>query len=582
MARSLLMGRRKTGSLMNKRNLLFLLPLLAFTACADDQGRDGEFEPGIDASNEERSPVYRYLLGHDGEEAVTGGAHWVRRPEELRGNREKIDSANRGDRLHHELSDKEYTTFDPSNTTGETDWDVFASNWWPQSKNGTAWRWQPGAPQSYDDLSDAARLSPIEKYDLMFNPGQTKEVEAVSHCRYREAVEDAENCDKIDHPAVTVAGPATKWELENQGTYQQYEPEGWWGHCNGWASYVTAEPLGAPERDISVKLVEGELVECVDTNEDGCTFWKAGDIEALMTELYFSDQATFSGRRCNANPDDLEVDEYGRPVETACRDLNPGSFHIAITGLLGKGATNLVTKEKGRPAFIIDHNADWEVWNFPIVRFEISDQEEVSEERANELIGATGSDYEFNSSAKKFVRVKLEYWMVSDGVSQSEMMKVASDRNVQPHQVELNYVLELDNKDVILGGEWIESPVALGPDNKKLHPDFMWMAIDPTGYGEGSDDQGGDDDNPHVRYSKVKSLLECANKPETCAPAATDPEPGDEDPAPSGPTCTDICGSSSPAEGSSPACYCDTARAPARARARARARAPARARARAR
>ena len=143
------MGSRETGSPMNKRNLLFLLPLIAFTACADDEGRAGEYDPGIAASSEERSPVYRYVLGHDGEEAVTGGAHWVRRPEELRGFREKIDSANRGDRLHHELSKGQYARYDAGNTEGESDWDVFASNWWPMSKNGTAWRWQPGV-QMYD------------------------------------------------------------------------------------------------------------------------------------------------------------------------------------------------------------------------------------------------------------------------------------------------------------------------------------------------------------------------------------------------------------------------------------------------
>ncbi|HLU65651.1 MAG TPA: hypothetical protein VKZ63_05220, partial [Kofleriaceae bacterium] len=318
---------------------------------------------------------YRYVLGYDEVtgKSIYGGGHLVVELSDPRGKAEAIDDPNRANRLHPDLAGDAYGVFDPALTGGETDWDVFASNWWPQSKNGTAWRWQPGAPQDYNDLSDRDRLSPLEKYDLLFHPGQSRQVAAVSHCEYSDFVQNgADGCSKIERPALTVAGPATKWELENQGTYQTYDPDSWWGHCNGWASYATAEPLGFPTRDVRVKLVDGQVRECADAADQSCVLFKMADIEALMTELYFTDQATFTGRRCDTRPDEIERDEYGRPTDSSCRDLNPGSLHVAMTGLLGRGARNLVTGEQDRrPAFVIDHNYDHEVWNFPLVKFEI-------------------------------------------------------------------------------------------------------------------------------------------------------------------------------------------------------------------
>ncbi|MCA9715239.1 MAG: hypothetical protein KC468_11215 [Myxococcales bacterium] len=523
----------------------------------DDDGDESETagEPeGEGDLDDGREGVYRYVLGFDGEDQTLGGAHWVRRLTDDRGKAEAIDDANRANRLHPELGQDVHQKWDPTLKSGETDWDVFASNWWPQSKNGTAWRWQPGAPQDYSDLSDRDRLSPLEKYDLVFNPGQPQQVAAITHCRYPDYVANPQGCQKIDRPAVSVAGPATKWELEHQGVYQQFEPDSWWGHCNGWASYVTAEPLGAPLRDIRVKLDGDKVTECADASDPACMLFRMGDIEALMTELYFSDQATFTGRRCNASPDDIATDEYGRPTDVRCRDLNPGSFHIALVGLLGRGAKHLATGEQGaRPAFVIDHNYDWEVWNFPVVKYEIKTWEEIDRKAANELVGAAGSSYAFNDQATRFIRVRLDYWMVSDGVSVNEMLKQASARAVAPHQVELNYVLELDDAGTILGGEWTEGVPEFawsdGVDSKTLHPDFAWMAVDPQGWGEGADDEGGDDDNPHLRYSHVKALLECANNPDTCG--------GEAGPTTNGPSCVDQCGAG-PFSADGVTCYCDS------------------------
>ncbi|MBW1880376.1 MAG: hypothetical protein JRJ84_18620, partial [Deltaproteobacteria bacterium] len=368
---------------------------------------------------------YDYVLGiGDAGETITGGAHYVVRYDNRR---EPIDYQNTASKLHPTLTGT-YLKYDASRTSGSSDWDVFASNWWPQSKNGVGWRWTGGS-QDYSDHSDTDKLSPIEKYDLLFHPGQTQTVAAVEHWNYTELdTPEAERGPKHSHPQFQALGPATAWELKEHGIYQSYHPDSWWGHCNGWASYVTADDGGAPERDIEVKVVNGQIRECA-ASESGCVLFRMGDIEALMGELYFNDTATFDGRRCNTSSDDMVFDEHGRPTDVACRDINAGTFHIAVVGLLNRGADHLATGAPGYPPFVIDYSYDHQVWNYPLTKYLINHTEEVTEAQAAALVGAD-SDYLWNASATKFVRVDMTYYMVSDSVGVSAMLLQADQRNV--------------------------------------------------------------------------------------------------------------------------------------------------------
>lgn len=512
---------------MKTRSLVFFAKPLTFAALAavacssGDDGGPTSQEPS--GTLIEPQGVYSYVLEVDKAtgRSLVGGSHEVVTVGE-RGKFEKIDEPNQPGRLHPKLGDAAYKMHDPNLKTGETDWKVFPSTWWAQSNNGIAKRWTGGS-SDYNKHDELDTLSPTEKYDWMFHPGQAKKVAKISHWNAAELRKaEGERGAKHDHAEVTVIGPATKWELENHGVYQDFShPDSWWGHCNGWASYAIAEPGGAPMRDIRVKLdADGKLVDCDALGDQtGCILWRMGDIEALFTEMYFSDQATFAGRRCNTDPENIERDEYGRPKDVACRDLNAGSWHIGVVGLLNRGADHFVTSQAAKPAFVIDHNWDWEVWNFPLVKYEVLEDVEVTKDEAAKLVGNANGDYVFNPDARKFRRVKMNYWMVSDGVGDSEMLKQAYQRGTAPHQHELNYILELKDDGTIIGGEWIKAPeVTWGEDNKKLHPDFYWMAVNHKGAGENADDLGGDSDNPFVSYAKAKMLLECANNAASCAP----------------------------------------------------------------
>ncbi len=550
--------------------------------------------------------------------------------------REVINYQNQAKNLHPELkANSDYHKFNEglSDCTSSTSSDlcgagvedVFASQWWPQAKDGIAWRWVPGATQGFENFADAKTLSPAEKYDVVFsnlstacadedkvtvagktfcpvkvkcgtnkcekkNPdydssdADSKEYLSVS-CTSDEAEfcvnygwaelqdgcpdnpEEDVTCNPVRNPMTTVVGPATKWELENHGNYQNVSPDSWWGHCNGWASYATAEALKYPKEDICVKLVDSKITRCTsdatqvqqcgDTAETtGCMLFRMGDIEAMMSEVYFSDAATFTGKRCNVRPDDIEYDDMGRPKQDECRDINAGTLHVAVTGMLGTGVTPYQGGDKTKLSFVIDHNWDYQVWNFPLVKFQFDKVAKIAQDGSNcdpalptadeaEAAGdtelaemlrntdiprdricaaravslASNGDYSKlnpSPSTSQYVMVSMRYWMVSDGVSAYKMMQRADQRGVSPHETKLNYVLELDGEGKILGGEWTKDPTySWGDDSKEAHPDFLWAAIKPAA--NGGEDDLADADNKYMNYLKIKALLQCANDASTCA-----------------------------------------------------------------
>lgn len=429
------------------------------------------------------------------------------------GGREPIDDANRPSRLHPDLRGA-LMRLGAGPNSGESSRPIFPSSWWPMSENGIASRWAANTTNYEDRTSNTDNLSPAEKYDLLFYPNQTQRLPEVRSYTSEE-LRGNRRGPGILRPSVVVAGPTTAWELQNHGTYQSTVPESWWGHCNGWSSYVTAERDGAPSRDIRVRRDGDKVTECRE-NGPGCILFRTADIEALLTEVYFHDAATVSGRRCNTPESKIARDINGRPVDPACRDLNPGSLHVALVGLLGQGAVSLATPG-GQPEnlpFVIDFAYHEEVWTFPVVKYEIRGMEEITAAQATDYV-CRGSGpmsgcavYQWNPNARRFARVRTSVFVVNYATDDAALLLPPLSRQRPLAETSLNYVLELDGRGTILGGEWIESPSQGGPNNKKLHPDFMFMAVFPAASDEGSDDRGGSGDNPYVSYPMVRALLD--------------------------------------------------------------------------
>jgi hypothetical protein len=435
------------------------------------------------------------------------------------GEREPINAANEPSRLHPALRGQ-MLRIGEGPETGEVDREVFPSSWWPQVDNGIAARWNSTNNDYQDWRGDPDNLAPTEKYDLLFYPGQPQKVAEVRNRTIAESNRPVRERDAPRvQPALTVVGPTTAWELMNHGVYQSVYPEAWYGHCNGWSSYITAESQGAPLHDVRVRRQGGQLVECRE-GENGCILFRMADIEALLFEVYFHDSSTAVGARCDKKSDEIERDEYGRPTDPDCRDVNPGTLHVALTGLIGKGAaplTNLNGSSERLP-FIIDYAWDYEVWTFPVVKYQIDQLEYVNESRAASLVCKgdrlrRGCNNIFNQNAVRFARVKTRFWVMTYAASAQELLTPPLRRERPLRETTIHYILELDGRGTIVGGEWIASPTMSGNDSRQLHPDFLFMSVSPNASDEDADDRGGTQDNPYVSYSNVKALLQLAHMP---------------------------------------------------------------------
>ena len=452
------------------------------------------------------------FFGWTPEGPILGGARDILIP--TTEGREPINEANSPARLHPSLRGR-MLRLGVGPEAGEVDRDVFPSAWWPQVENGIAARWNSTNRDYGDWESDQSNLSPAEKYDLLFFPGQPQAIPEVRNSTIAELNRsNSERNTPLIQPAITVIGPTTAWELMNHGVYQRVYPESWYGHCNGWSSFVTAERGAAPLHDVRVRNRDGQLVECSEQERD-CVLFRMADIEALLWEVYFHDSSTMSGSRCDTDPTKIERDEFGRPVEPVCRDVNPATFHVALTGLLGQGASPLsnLRAARERLPFNIDYAWNNEVWTFPVVKYNFDEVEPIDASRAAKLVcgGAAPPpncrNYPFNANAVRFARVKTRFWVMAYAADSRALLTPPLQRERPLRETTVHYVLELDGRGTILGGEWIAAPNTTGPGSRELHPDFLFMSVSPNASNESADDRGGTQDNPYISYTAVKALV---------------------------------------------------------------------------
>lgn len=440
----------------------------------------------------------------------------------------------------------------------------------------------------YENLADKDMLAPTEKYDLLVYPGNQQVAQCggrlvdsagtpvasaalaeqlrnqgTLHCQSWEWADwQAENdrlaaayaarnpSDAWPHdedalyPSTTgkrrrlprVAGPTTSWELAEHGALAGITQPGWGGHCNGVVMYTIAEELGYPKRDVAFKLLEQNgvrtLYECRDRADSACLTFRRGDIEALMTEVYYHEPTTGAGGRCNKDLAEIKRDKYGRPTQTECRDLNPGTFHIALSGFLGQGVTDGGVRR--RRAFFADVAADDAVWNYAVASYEVLKSVSVSKRDAMELIADKRKRYLFNGDAARYQAVVVAYDVVKNSITPTELAAEVESRapfGGPTTRRQLAYVLELTKDNEIIGGEWarIELDSDEVVDSRMAHPDFAALPrqIPPGGdtkavvYPNGNVEYP---ENPFINYDVVRQMLYCANNPGACLePAAAPP-----------------------------------------------------------
>ncbi len=224
----------------------------------------------------------------------------------------------------------------------------------------------------------------------------------------------------------------------------------WHGICHGWAAASTREP--GPGAEAKVTLADGRQL-----------IFYAGDLSALLAYSYSNVNAQRSaaiGGRCN--DEHPARDANGRIIDSACRDVNPASLHLALGSIVGtQGGT-----------FIVDGSATSEVWNYPVsgYAFQYSSPRPLTDEDATRSYRAPGTT--------KLVDVDLALELVD----YADPDFVAVTRN--PTTYRYKYSLELGANDMILGGEWTGDK----------RPDFLWRVLSAPGEGAPID------------YAKVQAL----------------------------------------------------------------------------
>jgi hypothetical protein len=269
-----------------------------------------------------------------------------------------------------------------------------------------------------DDSKDLNRLSPAEKYDLIFGD-----------------------------PNGTLTD--TMWAQGKLYFDRFGKVEGWMGICHGWAPAAIME--ARPKHSAEINYADQAKIHL-----------KPAEVKAYLSYSWATNEypAISLGERCyKKNPD---RDENGRLIDPECQDMNPATWHIAMVNKVGLQ----------KRSFVMDSTFDYEVWNQPISEYSYKYvhpiTKAVSESAADSTLAL--SDYPNDpfakyrgSNAHSIVGVRMKVAYISEnGVPVAETDNENDDSIVW---TSYEYDLELDNAGNIVGGEWISSN----------HPDFAWI-----------------------------------------------------------------------------------------------------------
>ena len=130
---------------------------------------------------------------------------------------------------------------------------------------------------------------------------------------------------------------------------------------------------------------------------------------------------------------------------------------------LSCGLVNFLGRQK--QPLIFDMNRDEEVWNYPIYEYEYT-SEELSESEAVERLNLGLQEWIFNDASSLIVTTTISYRKAETGFANAGTKPAPTRKTYE-------YILELDDNDLVLGGEWVG-------ESRNDHPDFLWMAFEPV------------------------------------------------------------------------------------------------------
>jgi hypothetical protein len=322
---------------------------------------------------------------------------------------------------------------------------IWAGPYWPTYADGINKRWAgPGS------------LSAVEKYAEAFGLDAKVLSDAVSRKSGVDSQPSAQLCTK------RADCEKSECAIRVGQTEGRCIPR-WFGICHAWAP---------------VAMVEDEPMKAVTVNN--VTF-EPLDVKALITQLYDTARigTIFTGQRCNIqNP---PKDSNDRMVNEECRDISPDYFHLVLTNYIGRF----------QQSFVADLYSDYEVWNHPVISYEVRTYKTSFEDAMkNYFPNANTTVYPFNPNAKELLNVFAKMNYITESDENTSGLKGKYTR-----QKYFEYLLELDEEENIIGGEWIGN-------SKTDHPDFIYVPTGPPN--PESSILGG------IKYSEVKKMIELA------------------------------------------------------------------------
>ena len=330
----------------------------------------------------------------------------------------------------------------------------WSGSYWPETRGYIADRWQ-----------DPSAAFKFKEYKLP----TASQIQTMSAAQ----INLLSPAEKIDIIRGRFALPLMKELQKDKPT-----DDDWWkGLCNGW----TMASLNIDEPHPIVYSVPGSQIKVP---------LGTGDIKGLLAFYYANranGDAAYVGSTCQ--PKKIGFVTVGGTDGCADNDVNAGAFHVVIANELG-------IKHQG---IAMDRDPTFQVWNQPFLKYT-----------------STYKNLTTHITGKSAPGTKSQVTVTTDMLYANEMYKDIEDETdendvhtydtYQPvlgtsqqnfKTVTYQYVLDLDARGNIIGGDWIS----------ETHPDLIWKQDFemPT---VGSDDKDKTDD-----WSVLTTILKMATQP---------------------------------------------------------------------
>lgn len=344
----------------------------------------------------------------------------------------------------------------------------WSGDWWPRFFDGPNYRW---------NRSD---YSPTEKYALAFGKDLITSMKIASRESGIASLDPRRAGYSRCNPFIQNACPQgyqcgfSRVEMLQKSMNRQpvssieaYCIPAWFGSCEGWAAAAAGHP--EPRRSVRYNNVTFTIT----------------DIKGLLSILY----SAYVQERGKS----YRVGNYCSSIkcdEADFMDINPGMFHLLTTNWIGKQ----------RKSLLLDVKAGKQIWNHPFLDYVIQELRPITniaelmklfaETPRTNFTATTPPPPGYNlakfprppssrlpsSRTRKLVYVKMFFQYVDERSGGRDNVCFTCRPGMEGNALKnmtTEYVLALDDKGEIIGGEWVRQGVI-------EHPDIMWIAKPPS------------------------------------------------------------------------------------------------------